>query len=149
MKKMYFLALCCLFTLMAWAQPTTQQDLQGAWKLITFTDAEAVIDAVKGTHALKAGVKENYDAEGFKELEGDYKRLALNYKNATLVFKDNYAEQTIGGEVFGGIFTLSDDSDVTFIEIETGDTTEEALIYIKDKMLHVMVDEDTELVYKK
>ena len=129
----------------------SQKDLQGTWKLVSYKDGQAIIDAVKGTFELVADYKATLTPEELKEEERNYAIMAKQYKVSTLAFKDNTARQIIGEETYTGTFVLTDYEKVTEITITESDggPDEPAEIAIINKQLVISMDGEFELVYKK
>jgi len=151
MRNIYILIFCVMTGVAAQAQNLAERDLQGEWKLVSYKDPQATIDAIKGTFVLDADYKEDLTPEDIIEDERNYGILAKQYKVAVITFARNTVTQVIGNETYTGTFTLENSNNVSVITVTTdsGEEEDPAEISIKDNMLYITSDDDMELVYKK
>jgi hypothetical protein len=150
MKKIFALA-ALLATLVCATAQITPKDLQGKWKLVTYDDGSATIDAGKGTFELQDDYKQGLTESELKEDEHNYAILARQTKTATLEFKGDKVTQVFGTDVFNGTFEVENGEGVSGLVLNTDDGQETlAEIVIKGRLLYMDSYEDgLLLVYKK
>ena len=154
MKKLIYLCFAmCFFTLVSTAQKFTQQDLQGTWKLTSFSGGGMTIDVVKGKFDLSPELLSQLS-------ESDKMQMDLGMAQAMEMFKESYAEftgnslkQNMGPAEHSGTFTLKEEGGKQFLVFtDTAGVTEDLGVSIKDKSLHLLQGtgaETAELVFIK
>lgn len=144
MKKS-FLIICALFCFAAsWAQKVTQKDLQGKWKLISYSIPNATLNVETGEVTLAvvndATVSLKTDMEGFAE----------DLKATYIEIEGNNFYQIVLDSVKNGPFTLGEKDGMQSINAIFDDGTQEQLPFeLKDGKLHFKNYGSKIYVYKK
>ena len=144
MKKS-FLIICTLFCFAAsWAQKVTQKDLQGKWKLISYSIPNATLNVETGEVTLTvvndATASLKTDMEGFAE----------DLKATYIEIEGNNFYQIVIDSVKNGPFTLGEKDGMQSINAVFDDGTQEQLPFeLKDGKLHFKNYGSKIYVYKK
>ncbi|MES2486922.1 MAG: hypothetical protein V4581_13380 [Bacteroidota bacterium] len=144
MKKMYFLAMLVFTALAVQAQTVTKEQLQGKWRMVSFSDENGSADVLNGTWKIndKPTMPKN-------EVESQYKSIVEQTKDALLKIEGNTASQIVLGEEFKGQFTLEDKNGKTYMTMdEERGMSSKPQIYIEKGQMHIIDNEiKAHLVY--
>jgi hypothetical protein len=154
MKKLLYLGLACFcFSTAALAQKISRNDLQGNWKL-TFLNAGGIMvnpDTQEVTIAKE--LESQLAPEVLEQIKGSMSASMDALQSAYLAFDKDRVTQSMAGESDGGTFTITENEGQQYMQTKYDDgTLDEALFYIKDNLLHVIVmdeGQETEMTYTR
>ena len=144
MKKSLFIICTLLCFAASWAQKVTEKELQGKWKLISYTVTNATLDVETG----KVTVVNPNDTSA--SLKKDLEGFADDLKTAYIEIQGNNFYQIITDAVKNGPFTLDEKNGIQSINAAFDDGTNEQLPFImKEGNLHFKLRHNKTYVYKK
>jgi len=150
MKKLFLVLFTCSFFMPLWAQKATVADLQGKWKLITYTTINCSLDVATG----KATVTETAKTLGkglTDQLKKDIEAYADNLKIAYVEIEGNNYMQVIYDKVKAGPFTISEQENNQVINAQFDDGTTGSM-YFKingDKLILYFPQSSKTYTYQK
>jgi len=144
MKKMYFFAMLVFTAFAVQAQTVTKEQLQGKWRMVSFTDENGSADVLNGTWKIN-----DKPAMPKDQVERQYEGIVSQAKDAVLKIEGNTASQMVLGEEFKGQFTLEDKNGKTYMAMdEEGGQSSTPQIYIEKGQMHIIDNEiKAHLVY--
>lgn len=153
MKKLLYLSLAfCLLTTLASAQKITEKDLQGKWKLASFTADGITFDIEKGAVTISEEAKAGLPPEALAQLKANMDAAIEPFKQAFVIFEGNKVKQTMGTESNEGTFTVIEKDKQQYLHATYGEITDDAGVIIKDKRLHLTITgdgDDAQMIYTK
>ncbi|MCO6148279.1 hypothetical protein [Flavobacterium sp. NRK1] len=137
MKKLMLTIITCMIFMTAWAQKFTEKDLQGKWKLVTYSTVNASLDIATG----KATVTETGKSLGSAmepRIKADIEVYAENLKIAYLEIEGNNFMQVLFDIVKAGPFTIKDKDNYQVLDAKFDDGTKGLIAFtIKDEKLYL------------
>lgn len=153
MKKLLYLSFAfCLLSTIAFAQKITEKDLQGKWKLASFTAQGITFDIEKGVVTISEEAKAGLPPEAMAQLKDNMDAALEPFKQAFVLFEGNKVKQTMGMDSNEGTFTVIEKDKQQYIHATYSDITDDAAVLIKDKRLHLTITgdgDDAQMIYTK
>ena len=153
MKKLIYMCLAlCVFTTIASAQKLTQNDLQGTWKMTSFSSEGIHVDVPTEKVTMSKELESQLTAEMKQQIELSVLQSMEALKESFAYFNGNSIRQTMGPQEQAGTFTMKEADGKQFLALTLADgTTEDIAIVMKDKSLHLLQGgaDGAEFVYVK
>lgn len=139
MKKLIYACLAVLFfTTLVNAQKVAQKDLQGTWKMISFTAGGLNVDIPTEKITLSPEMEAQMTPEVKQQMQDGMKQAMEIFKSSFAYVEGNSLRQTMGGQEQKGSFTMKEQDGKQYLVLTTeGGTTEDILVTITDKKLHL------------
>jgi len=136
---------------MAFAQKLTQKDLQGTWKLTSFSSEGISVDVATEKFTLSKDLEAQLTPEMKQGIELGILQIMEALKESYAYFDGNNLRQTMGPQEHKGTFTMKETDGKQFLVVALPDgTSDEMEIIMKGKLLHmVQGGADGEYVYIK
>ena len=153
MKKLIYLCLAfCVFTTIASAQKIKQTDLQGTWKMTSFSSEGIHVDVPTEKMTMSKELEGQLTTEMKQQIELSVLQSMDALKDSFAYFDGNNIRQTMGPQEQKGTFTMKEADGKQFLALTLPDgTTEDIAIEMKDKHLHLLQGgpDGAEFVYLK
>ena len=143
--------LTCFVALTASAQQkATEKDLQGKWKMVSFTADDVSIDITAGKYTLSPEMSKNLTAEQKEEMDLSMQMGIEMLKEAYATFEGSAFSQVIGPQSQKGNLIMKNGS--PFVSFTDNGELVELAAAIIDKKLHLTktsAEENIHLIYVK
>ena len=147
MKKLFLLLAACMLTAAATAQKITQKDLQGTWKLASFSVSGLSLDVATENITFSKEMQAKYPGEALEQIKLSMLESVEGFKTARTYVEGSTIRQVVGPDEDKGTFTITDKGTEQFIVISNPEgIAAEMQIFFKDKQLHIIQkDEEQEV----
>src|SRR5687768_16969150 len=107
MKKLMLFCVLALTMAVQAQKKITEKDLQGSWKLVSYTDGQVVINAEEGTFAFTKEYEASASPDELKKDKDFYMSEMGVYKSSTMTFKGKQLTFSALGESQEATFELN------------------------------------------
>lgn len=144
MKKIFYLcAAALLFTTVGFAQKITGKDLEGNWKMTTFTTQGITFNLETEKVMLTPEMQEQIGQEGLAALQEGMKQSLEPIKTSYINFKGTAIKLSMGTETESGVYTLIEKNGTQVLSVKSPDgEITEMPVSIKDKKLNITMDDE-------
>lgn len=148
MKRILIVLITCLLTTVASAQKITASDLQGNWKLATFSTEGIFLDIISGEVILSNELKSELTPSLLEQLNDNMKQGIEVLKSSYMIFTGNSVKQNKPGNEKNGTFIIKEINEKQHILITFNDgSTYIPEVVIKNQQLYLTEIEQGEMIH--
>lgn len=138
MKKICFVLIACLFTLLTSAQENTAKNLQGNWKLTNLIVGGVNLDVASGKITVAKETEIITAPDALAQIKNNMEKHGEALKNSSIQITGSNIKQIMAGKAKKGSFTLKENNKAQAISAKFDDgTTSEIPVKIINGQLHV------------